>query len=118
MKKLLAVTAICALALPAAANANAADPVEVTREVEGCQVVNPGQPTCTYTATHEGTSPVSGIAAVGQWQVTFQVGKKKTVEKSPASGEPTVVEMTIPKGAKVTMEALSPGSAGTVGHGD
>jgi hypothetical protein len=116
MKKLVAAIAISALALPAAAHAGA--PLETTREVEGCQVVNPGQPTCTYTATHEGTSPVSGIAAVGTWQVTFQVGKKKTIEKSPASGEPTVVEMTIPKGAKVTMEALSPGSAGTVGHGD
>lgn len=113
MKKLIAALAISALAVPAA-HASAPE----LREVEGCQVANPGQPTCSYTVTHEGGSPVTGIAAVGQWVVKIKVGKKTTTEKSPASGEPTAVEMVIPEGAKVTMEALSPGSAGTVGHAD
>jgi hypothetical protein len=90
------------------------------REAEGCQVQNPAQPTCTYTATHSGDSPASGIAGVGSWVVKIKIGKKKKPEviKSPATGEPTAVEMTIPEGAKVTMSALTPGSGGTVGHVD
>lgn len=115
MKKLVASIAICALALPAAAHAGV--PAEL-RATEGCQAVNPGQPTCTYTATHETDSPVSGIAGVGQWQVIYKVGKKKTVEKSPASGEPTAVEIFFPEGAKVTAKALSPGAVVIVGHAD
>ena len=114
MKKVLIATVLIgALALPAQAAS-----VDAPREVEGCQVLNPVQPTCTYTATHEGESPVSGIAAVGSWVVTIKVGKKTETVKSPSTGEPTAVEMTIPSGAKVTMRALAPGSGGTVGHAD
>ena len=114
MKKLLALVAMCALALPAAAQAATPD----SREPEGCQAVNPGQPTCTYTVTHDNDSPVSGIAAIGQWQVTIQVGKKKTIEKSPSSGEPTTVTIAFPEGAKVTAKAISPGAVVIVGHVD
>lgn len=117
MKKLLAAVVLLGiLAVPA----HAARSIRFSeaREVEGCQVQNPAQPTCSYTATHEGESPVSGIAAVGNWIVKIKVGKKTEVIKSPAAGEPTAVEMTIPSGAKVTMEALTPGSGGTVGHAD
>ena len=117
MKKFLIATVLVgALALPAHAGGTV-QWSDVT-EVEGCQVQNPAQPTCTYTATHEGESPVSGIAAVGSWVVTIKVGKKTETIKSSATGEPTAVEMTIPSGAKVTMKALSPGSGGTVGHAD
>ena len=117
MRKLLvAATLVGALAVPA----HATQPVDWSdvTEVEGCQVQNPVQPTCSYTVTHEGETPVSGIAAVGSWVVKIKVGKKTEVVKSPAAGEPTAVEMTIPSGAKVTMEALTPGSGGTVGHAD
>ena len=117
MKRLLiAAVLIGAVAIPAHATQPLrwADAVEV----EGCQVQNPAQPTCTYTATHEGESPVSGIAGVGSWVVKIKVGKKTEVIKSSATGEPGVVEMTIPSGAKVTMQALTPGSGGTVGHAD
>lgn len=117
MKKVLIATVLVgALALPA----HATQPLkwaDVT-EVEGCQVQNPAQPECTYTVTHEGESPVSGVAAVGSWVVTIKVGKKTETVKSPPTGEPTAVEMTIPSGAKVTMKALAPGSGGTVGHAD
>jgi hypothetical protein len=52
--------------------------------------------------------------------VKIKIGKKKKPEviKSPASGEPTVVEMSLPEGAAVSVEALSPGSAAIVGHVD
>lgn len=117
MKKLLiAGILVGAVGIPA----QAAQPTrwaDVT-EVEGCQVQNPTQPTCSYTATHEGETPVSGVAGVGSWVVKIKIGKKTEVIKSPATGEPTAVEMTIPSKAKVTMEALTPGSGGTVGHAD
>ena len=117
MKKVLLVVALIGVI---AAPAHAAQTFRSADadEVEGCQVQNPAQPTCSYTATHAGGSPVSGIAAVGSWVVKIKVGKKTEVIKSPAMGEPTVVEMSIPSGAKVTMEALTPGSGGTVGHVD
>ena len=110
---------LVALLLLAAVPAQAGQTLpDSAREVEGCQVFNPGQPTCTYTATHVGETPVSGILGTGSWTVVIKVGKKKTVVKSPSTGEPTAVEMVIPEGAKVTMTALSPGSGGTVGHVD
>ena len=115
MKK---VSIVVALIVVTAVPANAAQTLRLVDEVEGCQVQSPAQPTCSYTATHAGGSPVSGIAAVGSWVVKIKVGKKTEVIKSPAMGEPTVVEMSIPSGAKVSMEALTPGSGGTVGHVD
>lgn len=87
-------------------------------EAEGCQVLNPVQSDCSYNATHKGESPVTGVAGWGKWVVKIKVGKKTTVERSPSNGEPTTIEMFIPKGAKVTMKALTPGSGGTVGHVD
>ena len=108
----LVVVSALALAAPAQGDGIAA------REPEGCQVLNPAQPKCSFTVTHEGTSPVSGIFGWGEWVVKIKVGKKTEVYESPATGEPSVVEMTIPEGAKVTMEALSPGSGGTTGHVD
>jgi hypothetical protein len=87
-------------------------------EPEGCQAFNPGQPKCTYTVTHSGASPVTGIAGVGKWVVKIKVGRKTTTVKSPASGEPTEVTMTFKKGSKITATALSPGSGLIVGHVD
>ena len=113
MKKLLfVVVSLSLIALPAQAGRVGLD------ETEGCQVLNPAQPTCSFKATHEGGTPVSGIFGWGSWIVKIKVGKKTTVEKSPSTGEPTVVEMVIPQGAKVTMTALTPGSGGTTGHVD
>lgn len=117
MRKIaIATVLVGALAIPA----HATQPVDWAdvRETEGCQVQNPVQPKCSYKATHEGGSPVSGVAGVGSWVVKVKVGKKTEVVKSPASGEPTGVTMTIPSGAKVTMQALTPGSGGVVGHAD
>ncbi|HJR45416.1 MAG TPA: hypothetical protein VJ927_07405 [Actinomycetota bacterium] len=114
MKKVLIATFLAGLmALPAQAGAGG-----TFDEVEGCQVLNPAQSTCSYEATHEGGTMVMGIFGWGSWTVKIKVGKKTTVEKSPSTGEPTVVEMTIPEGAKVKMTANSPGSGGTVGHVD
>lgn len=87
-------------------------------EPEGCQVFNPVQSKCSYKPTHKGESPVTGIAGWGKWVVKIKVGKKKIVERSPSTGEPTTIEMPIPAGAQVTMKALTPGSGGTVGHVD
>ena len=114
MKKLfVAATVFCALAVPAQAGSG-----PVLDEVEGCQVLNPAQSSCSFKATHEGGTPVTGIFGWGSWTVKIKVGKKTTVKKSPATGEPTVVEMVIPRGATVTMTALTPGSGGTAGHVD
>jgi hypothetical protein len=85
---------------------------------EGCQAFNPAQPTCSYTATHRGGSPVSGISGVGSWVVKIKVGKKIEVVKSPASGEPTVVEKVFEEGTKVSVTTLAPGSGVVVGHVD
>ena len=115
MKKFCAVLA-AAMLLAIAAPAHGF--VVQDMEPEGCQVFNPAQPTCSFTVTHEGESPVSGIFGWGDWVVKIKVGKKTEVFESPAAGEPTVVEMSIPSGAKVSMEALSPGAGGTVGHVD
>ena len=115
MKKLcmvLTVTSVLGMAVPAQGYVARAD------EPEGCQVFNPAQSSCSFTVTHSGASPVSGIFGWGSWVVKIKVRKKTQVIKSPAAGEPTVVEMSIPEGAKVSMEALSPGSGGTVGHVD
>lgn len=114
MKKLfIAAVSICLAVVPMQAGQGG-----VLDETEGCQVLNPAQSSCSYKATHEGETPVSGILGWGSWTVKIKVGKKTTVEKSPASGEPTVAELVVPKGATVTMTALTPGSGGTVGHVD
>ena len=114
MKKLfVVVVSMCLVGLPAQIGHTTA-----LDEPEGCQVFNPAQPTCSYTATHEGESPVTGIFGWGTWIVKIKVGKKTTVHKSPGAGEPTAVEIPIPKGAQVTMTAVSPGAGGTVGHVD
>jgi hypothetical protein len=83
---------------------------------ESCQAYNPGQPTCSFTATSASATPVSGIAGVGSWSVTVKRGKLKTVYKSPAGGEPTAVGFSIAPGDKITAKALTPGSALIVGH--
>lgn len=114
MKRLLAIIAVIGLVgLAPASNASSR-----VKEAEGCQVANPVQPTCTFKVTHPAESPVAGIAGVGSWEVTVKAGKKVTKYKSPATGEPTVVEEVFPTGATVTMKALTPGSAGTAGHAD
>ena len=118
MKKLfIATVSTCLMALPVPAGYSGTI-ADAPMGTEGCQVLNPAQSSCSFDATHEGGTPVTGIFGWGSWKVKIKVGKKTTVEKSPATGEPTVVEMTIPEGAKVTMTALTPGSGGTAGHVD
>ncbi len=82
---------------------------------EGCEAVNPGQPVCKFKVTHDTAGPVSGVAGVGDWKVIVKHGKKKTVLKSPSSGDPIAQEHLFLAGDKVTAKALSPGSGLVVG---
>ena len=83
-------------------------------EPEGCQVVNPGQPKCTYTVTHTTGSPVTGFAGMGDWAAVVKRGKQKI--KVPGSQEPVVFEFE--EGDKVTVVAKTPGSGAIAGHVD
>jgi hypothetical protein len=84
------------------------------RAPEGCEAVNPVQPTCTYKAT-EAVDTFGGAAGRGDWVVTVKVGKKKTTYKGSATGDPTGTQFMIPAGATVTAKALSAGSGVIVG---
>ncbi len=85
------------------------------REPEGCQAVNPGQPTCSYTAAMDAETPVSGAMGIGNWVVTIKrPGEKKPIVLKPDSGG-GVVEFAIQQGDKVTAKAIDPGTAMTVG---
>jgi hypothetical protein len=83
-------------------------------EPEGCQAFNPGQPTCSYTVTHEGTSPVTGFAGMGDWSAVVKRGKKKI--KIAASQEPVIFEFQ--EGDVVKVVTSSPGSGVIAGHVD
>lgn len=96
-------------AMPAATGAD---------EPESCQAFNPGQPKCSYTVTHSTDSPVTGVAGVGTWVVKIKRGKKTITVKSPATGEPTAIEIQFRPKDKVTAVAATPGSALVVGHAD
>ena len=87
-------------------------------EPEGCQAMNPAQPTCSYTVTHTTDSPVTGFAGVGNWEAKIKRGKKTTTVKSPGTGEPTAVTFEFEVGDKVSVTTLSPGSSVIAGHGD
>jgi hypothetical protein len=115
MRKVVVLVALAAMAITPNLS-RAADGFRL--QPEGCQAFNPAQSKCVYTVTHPGASPVSGIAGVGKWVVKIKVGRKITTVRSPASGEPTEVEMRLRKGARVTAIALTPGSGLTVGHVD
>lgn len=93
-------------------------PAVAEREPEGCQVFNPVQPTCKYTVTHVGGSPVSGFSGMGTWVAKIKRGKKKITVKSPGSGQPPVVEFAFEEGDVVTLTATSPGSGAIAGHVD
>lgn len=115
MRKLIIAGLVsAALAVPGAGGAESIDGW-LDEPVEGCQAFNPGQPTCTFTATRDNETPVSGAAGRGSWSVTVQRGKKKMVYKSPSSGEPTATGFEILEGDKVTAKALSAGSGVTTG---
>jgi hypothetical protein len=86
-------------------------------EPEGCEAVNPGQPTCTFTVTETMEGPVTGVAGQGTWLVKVKRGKKTLKIKSPANGAPTAVTFTYIAGDKVTATAISPG-AGLIAGGD
>lgn len=112
MRKLLVVASISGLiALPAITPTASASP-------ESCEAVNPGQPKCSFTVTHETDSLVQGAAGVGKWVVKIKRGRQVIKLKSPASGEPTAIEFSYETGDKVTAVALSPGSGVAVGHAD
>jgi uncharacterized low-complexity protein len=115
MRKILLVTAVVGALSMAVTPAGA---MRSSDGEEGCQAVNPGQPTCSYTATHPSSSPVAGIAGVGNWVVKVKLGKKVDTFKSPASGEPTAVELNFEEGSKVSVKTLTPGTAVIVGHAD
>ena len=110
MRRTIVALAAGALLLPLPLHAEA-------DQVEGCQAVNPGQPTCTYTATEATVTPVSGAAGRGDWIVIVKRGKTKFVYKSPADGAPTATGFTILAGDKLTAKALTPGSGLAIGGG-
>jgi hypothetical protein len=116
MRKLVIAGVISGMALLPGASEAAVGGQSTVREPESCQAFNPGQPTCTFTATSASATPVSGIAGAGTWVVIVKRGKLKTVFKSPASGEPTAVGFEIAPGDKITAKALAPGTALVVGH--
>jgi hypothetical protein len=88
-----------------------------SKQVEGCQAFNPGQPKCTYTATEDTVTPVSGAAGRGDWIVILKRGKTKLTYTSPADGSATATGFTIETGDKLTAKALTPGSALAIGGG-
>ena len=117
MRKLIpAVILVGALFVPA--STEAAAPITTQDTEEGCQAFNPGQPKCTFTATHSGGTPVTGAAGVGSWTVKVKRGKSVTTLSSPASGEPTATAFNFAAGDKVTATANTPGSVVIVGHPD
>ena len=109
MRKALVATIVAgALLVPATSPAVELD------EPESCVAVNPGQPTCSFTATSESSSgTVTGAFGPGDWVVTVVRGKKKIVFKSPGSPEP--VSFAFLPGDKVTAKLSSPGWV-LVGH--
>ncbi|MBW3594558.1 MAG: hypothetical protein KY391_03185 [Actinobacteria bacterium] len=115
MRKVLGLIAAFSLLAGGTTQAAVVTPEKAT---EGCFASNPAQSTCTYKVTHDNDSPVAGIGGVGSWVVTVKIGKKTTTVKSPSTGEPTSASVDLPKGAKVTAKALSPGSTLIVGHAD
>src|SRR5688572_30675228 len=84
------------------------------RAPEGCQVVNPGQPSCSYTVTHSAGSPVTGFAGMGEWAAVVKRGKEKI--KIAGSQEPVTFEFE--EGDKVKVVAKTPGSGAIAGHVD
>lgn len=115
MRKVLA--ALLAGALVLALQVGAVGSTSIT-EPEGCQAVNPAQPTCSYTVTHTTESPVTGFAGVGNWAAKIKRGKKTTTVRSPATGEPTGITFEFEEGDKVSVTTLSPGSSVIAGHAD
>lgn len=113
---LLVLALVGSLISPAASRAAFLE--EGRAQAEGCQAVNPGQPTCSYEVTHETESPVTGVAGIGDWVVKIKRGKKTITVKSPGPGEPTAQEVAFETGDKVKAKALTPASAVTVGHVD
>jgi hypothetical protein len=115
-RAIVAASTALLLATPAAVNATSVA-VNVDREPEGCQAMNPVQPKCTFTSTQDMEGPVAGAVGYGTWKVIVKRGKKVAAKITPASsyGEPYAEEFLFEKGDKVTVIAISPGSAVTAG---
>ena len=114
--RVLVVTALAAaLTMVPATARSALDPA--TDEPEGCQAFNPGQPTCTFTATTDAETPISGALGVGSWVVKVKrAGEKKPITlKGSPDGAPSVSEFTFQEGDVVKAKALSAGTFMTVG---
>ena len=110
MRKIIIASLVAALGvvpLQSQASMPAAEP-------EGCGVVNPGMPSCSFTVA-EGTE-YGGAAGFGTWKVTIKRGKKKTVVAGAGITSGEVGSMfTLQKGDKVTVQALEPGSGAIAG---
>ena len=110
MKKVLAGMILAVLPLAGAATA------ATVAEPEGCQAFNPGQPTCTFTATMDAQTPVSGGMGSGSWIVKVKrPGEKKPIVLKPVDPYGGVVEFAYQEGDKVSAEALTPGTLMTAG---
>ncbi len=112
MRKAIVATLTATVMLaPAAAPA-----VELSREPESCLAFNPGQPSCSFTATSESSSgTITGAVGAGDWIVVVKRGKKKLKIK-PASAQPEPVAFPYQEGDKVTATVKSAGGWVLAGH--
>ena len=106
-------TAVLVVALVAGGSAAVAAPRNLLQP-EGCEAANPGQPTCTFTAT-EDTQNTGGAVGYGTWTVTIKRGKQKFTLKDDGSGGGSTATFIFKIGDKVTVKATSQGSAVAVG---
>ncbi len=115
--QVLVVAALAAMLIvaPTTAQSASAPPAD---EPEGCQAFNPGQPTCTFTATADAETPISGAVGVGSWVVKVKRAreKKPIVLKGSPDGAPSVSEFPFREGDVVKAKALTPGTFMTVGY--
>ena len=111
----LATIAISLLLVAAPAVAH---PIASPKGDEGCQVMNPLRPTCEFEVTHTSESPVTGAAGWGDWVVLVKRDGETLKFKSAPDGRFWIFEIAFKVGDKVTVKALTPGSAADAGHFD
>lgn len=113
-KGLVAFVIASVLAAPMAS----AHPPTPVKGDEGCQVMNPLRPTCAFEVTHTSESPVTGAAGWGDWIVLVKRDGETIKYKGAPDGRFWMIEISYKVGDKVTVKALSPGSAADAGHFD
>ncbi len=115
MRKLFTILVLTALFVAPSASAH---PTSAPKSDEGCQAMNPLRSSCTFKVTHTSHSPVTGAAGWGSWLVTVKRGGETLEFEGAPDGRFWIVEISWKVGDKVTVEAVSPGSAVDAGHFD